>query len=108
VKKNALAHDTEITMKLSLKFVRDDDDDDDDDDDRFALNFEFGPLGTQFDPCAELHIPFELLMDDDVEDFVVTCESNGEVEGISYDIDFRKKMLIAYVPHFSIYYFTRR
>ena len=98
VAKKSLKMDTNISMELFREVKGND---------LKSLNFEFGPSGTQFDPVAKLGIPFELLIIDDVDTFVVTVESSGEVEGVSYDIDYNKEMLIAYIPHFSNYYFAR-
>lgn len=97
VKKKSLKEDIIISMELFW-----------DDGGLGTLYFEFQPSGIQFDPYAQLTIPFELLMMDDVDTFVVTCETGGEVEGISYDVNYKKECLIAYVPHFSWYYLNRR
>ncbi|MBC8235767.1 hypothetical protein H8E77_39975 [bacterium] len=104
VKENALEKVTEISIKLVLEVISNADGIDE----LVTLYFEFGPSGTQFDPYAELMIPFELLLTDEVDTFVITDEKGNEIEGVSYDIDYDQRKLITYIPHFSSYYYSRR
>ncbi len=38
----------------------------------------------------------------------MTDENNSGVDDVSYDIDWENLKLVAYIPHFSHYYFARR
>jgi len=105
VPKKALNQTTLITMRLFLEVVKNDDGTPGE---TRTLYFEFGPSGTQFDPCALLKIPFDILLAYDVDTCVATVESEGVIEGVSYDVDEVNEYLIAYIPHFSIYYYRRR
>jgi hypothetical protein len=68
-----------------------------------------GPSGTKFNPCAQHYIPFEVLLTSGADSFGISVETGGVIEtGIGYNIDFDNEMLIAYVPHFSKYYYERR
>ncbi|MBC8232714.1 hypothetical protein H8E77_24460 [bacterium] len=88
-----------ITMRLSLEVANNE---------LVTLHFEFGPSDTQFNPCAKLKIPFELLLTDQVDTFMMTDENGEEIEGVSYDIDDNNEQVITYIPHFSSYYYSRR
>ena len=101
VPKGALDEKVLITMRVFLEIVESGNGD------LNTLFFDFGPSGTQFDPCAQLLIPFELLSAYSVDEFTLTVESEGTIEGVSYDIDEVNEIVIAYVPHFSHYYFSR-
>jgi len=99
----ALVADTTISMKMILEVVTVNGVDD-----LGNLDFEMGPSGTQFDPHAQHIIPFEVLFTDGVDTFSISVETGGQIEeGISYDIDTENQVLIAYVPHFSKYYYDR-
>jgi len=100
VNKKSLAKDTTITMELYLEV--------DKKRELGTLYFEFGPSGTQFNPHAQLTIPFELFLTDDVDTLVVTDENGDQVDGCSYDVDYKKGEVITYIPHFSKYHYCRR
>jgi len=104
LKKGALKETTTISIKLSLEVIKNSSGDKE----LGAMNFEFGPSGTQFEPHAELKIPFQMLLTDDIDTFFITNENGDELDDISYDIDEATEYLIAYIPHFSLYYFRRR
>lgn len=72
-----------------------------------AINFEFGPSGLQFDPMAEIEISFELLTGLDIQELVMESESAGDLEDVSFEVDWDKDELEIYVPHFSQYYYRR-
>lgn len=123
---HALDSKTKIQMSVFVaeeieKILKDNKDDKDDGDENDGLEleiitqmyFEFQPSGTTFTPCAQLVIPFELLLSEDVDTFTIVVteddeEDRTEAEDVSYDIDEANEQLIAYVPHFSQYYFMRR
>jgi hypothetical protein len=69
--------------------------------------FSFGPSGTEFYPYSCLIIPFEL-MTNGVDGFAITDEHGNDVEGVSFCIDYKYQVIVAYIPHFSMYYFPRR
>ena len=92
VKRNSLEKVTKISMKLALEVIPNADGIDE----LGTLYFELGPSGTQFNPYAELMIPFELLLTDEVDTFVITDEKGNEIEGVSYDIDYDDRKLITY------------
>lgn len=102
VPSGALEQTTLISMRVFLEMVEAGNGD------LNTLFFEFGPSGTQFDPCAQLIIPFELLLAYSVDEFTLTVESEGTIEGVTYDVDEVNGIVIAYVPHFSVYYLGRR
>lgn len=103
VKKKALPKPTTISIKLSLTVIQNDAGTDE----LGAMQFELGPSGTQFNPPAELKIPFQMLLTDALDTFLITDENGDEVDGCSYDIDEENEYLITYIPHFSKYYYNR-
>jgi hypothetical protein len=104
VRQGSLKKKTEISMKLFLEIVQNTEGIDE----LGTLYFQFSPSGTQFDPSALLEIPFELLLTDEVDTFVITDENGNEIDGVSYDIDYKNEKLVTYIPHFSYYYYERR
>jgi hypothetical protein len=104
VRQGSLKKKTKISIKLVLKVVQNAEGIDE----LGTLYFQFSPSGTQFDPSALLKIPFELLLTDEVDTFVITDENGDKIDGVSYDIDYENEKLITYIPHFSYYYYERR
>ena len=98
----ALVADTTISMHMFLEVVNVGSVDK-----LGTLCIEFGPSGTQFNPHAHIIIPFELLLNEDVNTLDIIVDSGGIIEDISYDIDWENELIIAYAPHFSEYYFPR-
>jgi len=104
VMKGALEKRTFITMKLRVTMTQNAAGEPD----VSSLHFEFGPSGTQFSPSAILRIPFGLIMMRSVDIIAVTDENGDEVDGCSYDIDYKDEYVITYIPHFSRYHYDRR
>lgn len=70
-----------------------------------ALEFYFGPRGTDFDPPAELRITWQALGGRDVEDITLYDEDGGEIDE---DPEIRNWGVVFHIDHFSIYYYRRR